>query len=799
MCHSHLVPGHLLILRTTIRTIVYLLHHQQSAIGFYTLVHNSIFEHHHLNHLMAPPAQSFGTPAAAAGQLPQYIGVNDFPDDCIVLESSVRDEALIENPRLLPDRAQEDLDPVVPYTLDNIPNIAGYLRRGQLDGIPAIEKMAWVNQACFKSLAADPEDPDLAAWCSSQLQLVTKMKSDLTTHMQDLIERHEEDKDAEKAIETLLDSWNHGPGKQIDVTPQELTSRLLVRTKIMADWRLLEQERNKTCSGRDELCRSVLNDEWASHPTWASEDSGFIAHKKNSYEEALHRIEEERHDYDFNIETCARTIQLLEPLAQQLANMSDQEQKAFQLPHGLGGQSESIYKRVIYKCYGRSKGNEVVEHLTTAPYVVIPVLLNRLKERKESWQLAQREWEKVWRDQTQRMFWKSLDHQHIAARSNDKRAFQIKTLQIEISIRREELKRLSHTRPSLARVPQLSTQVVDMNVVTDAAHLVLLHLEASGPAMTTEHHDVMAFFREFIPTFFGIDIAKFNADLKTRYTAAGTVDDDEQDANPEPRAFDNKTLKHLKNSSREGSLGSPSRATTPGEAIQESAGDTEPHQDVDMGEAAETQWLNHPQHLNLFKGKTIDLNLAYERTSYTLWGNTSIYCMVRCFLMLYERLLKIQEGEDECRAAVQQVDQGSAAKQLGLIDRSPQEFFDNTGPNADYYKQMLHKFEDVINQKLDFTEVEETLRRFYLASGYGMYGFEKMVAATGRYAFSVISSDSKERGQDMFQLFKRDRAKDTTTAGQQTDYRKSAEKLLRDSELYRIVWVSTMATMVRLR
>lgn len=44
------------------------------------------------------------------------------------------------------------------------------------------------------------------------------------------------------------------------------------------------------CSGRDEMCWEVLNDEWVGHPTWASEDSGFIAHRKNQYEEILLRL-----------------------------------------------------------------------------------------------------------------------------------------------------------------------------------------------------------------------------------------------------------------------------------------------------------------------------------------------------------------------------------------------------------------------------------------------------------------------------------------------------------------------------
>lgn len=48
------------------------------------------------------------------------------------------------------------------------------------------------------------------------------------------------------------------------------------------------------CTGRDELCWEVLNDKWVSHPTWASEEAGFVSHKKNQFEEALHKCEEER-------------------------------------------------------------------------------------------------------------------------------------------------------------------------------------------------------------------------------------------------------------------------------------------------------------------------------------------------------------------------------------------------------------------------------------------------------------------------------------------------------------------------
>jgi hypothetical protein len=148
------------------------------------------------------------------------------------------------------------------------------------------------------------------------------------------------------------------------------------------------QERLRPCSGRDEMCLEVLNDDWASHPTWASEDSGFVAHRKNMFEESLHRIEEERHDYDFNIEANAKVIQLLEPIGQAILGMDQAQREAYRMPIGLGGQSQAIYKRVMKKVYGE-RGPEVVADLFKDPCAVLPIVLARLKQKDEEWRFTQ--------------------------------------------------------------------------------------------------------------------------------------------------------------------------------------------------------------------------------------------------------------------------------------------------------------------------------------------------------------------------------------------------------------------------
>lgn len=155
-------------------------------------------------------------------------------------------------------------------------------------------------------------------------------------------------------------------------------------------YRLLpKRERLATCSGRDELCNSVLNDNWASHPTWSSEDSGFIAHRKNAHEEGLHRIEEERHDYDHHISVCERAVQVLEPLAQSIYNTPTDLQATMKLPADFQAQNHFVFKRVLTRIYGRERAIQVIHNLNERPASVVPVILLRIRQKVEEWKLSQ--------------------------------------------------------------------------------------------------------------------------------------------------------------------------------------------------------------------------------------------------------------------------------------------------------------------------------------------------------------------------------------------------------------------------
>ena len=263
----------------------------------------------------------------------------------------------------------------------------------------------------------------------------------------------------------------------------------------------------------------MLNDEWVSHPTWASEDnSGFQAHKKNIYEEAMHRCEEERHEFDFHLEAMSKTISALENINMKIQQMTAEEKSTFKLKPGLGLPNKSIYQRIVRKVYGKDAGTEVITTLHDCPAVAVPIVLQRLKAKDEDWRRAQREWNKVWREVDARNFYKSLDHQGITFKVTDKKTLTAKVLVSQIEIARDEQmsERAALLDPSANRtkpVHQLAYRLADMAVVKDATKLTLAYLDRLPIYSHSEKEKIEKWLLEFLVLFFVLDKEAFEKGL----------------------------------------------------------------------------------------------------------------------------------------------------------------------------------------------------------------------------------------------------------------------------------------------
>ena len=558
---------------------------------------------------------------------------------------------------------------------------------------------------------------------------------------------------------------------------------------------LPKRDQDKRCSGRDEMCYEVLNDQWASHPTWASEDSGFIAHRKNQYEDGLHRLEEERHDYDFHIESCHRTIQLMEPIVRSFLSMTEAERSSFQVSPALGGQSEAIPKRVIMYVYGRDKGAAVLQSMVERPTQVLPMLLKRLKQKYEEWRMTQREWDKVWREQMCKFYWRSLDHQGINAKNSDKKNFQQKTLTSEIQAKYEENKRdrdAGHRRKKY----QMACGFKDKEVIYDAGRLVLVALEREASIYNGgEQERIAAFLKDFVPLFFGLDRDDFierMADIPSKDEEDEANSDDINAAKARPPNVKKTDFLRRFGNGKDSSAVSESKESTPAA--------TAPSEDMpDAPDASETTSSENKDRA-LFtpsedqaKPKALALDEVHKRSDYNLYCNGTIYCFFRLFEMLYSRLVAVKQNEKKVHTAVSQFGKSNARPKaaiiLNMIDKLPGDLFADTGPDANYYSQVLQMCEDVVSGATEMNHLEEVLRRFYLQSGWHLYTIDKLLSSITRFIMNILSSDSKDKSVDMTNLFFKDRERAETTRTQEMQYRKHVQRLVKDGEIYRINYV----------
>ncbi|CAN8101622.1 unnamed protein product [Discula destructiva] len=577
-------------------------------------------------------------------------------------------------------------------------------------------------------------------------------------------------------------------------------------------YRLLpKRERLKPCSGRDELCASVLNDEWASHPTWASEDSGFVAHRKNAFEEGLHRIEEERHDYDFFIEACQKCIQLLEPIAQQMLTLPLQERANFTMPPGLGGHSQSIYKRVLKKVYGNENGPNVVNDMFSKPFSVVPVVLARLKQKDEEWRFSQREWERIWQTQTENLFLKSLDHMGLSVKSNDKRNLSAKHLIDMIKTKHEEQKR-SKTAQSEANRYQFLWKFNDKDVILDLLRFMCLYATNSGQHGQTEKERILDFFEMFLPQFFELPEDKVQEKL------AG-IDRDSSDEGGEdvaPAELSNgrsggrkkarsdllrAALDPGRNNSKsrhqkEGSNASGSKETTP-DLLSGNEEEMPDAPDDASGPAfgPDDRWLptaplpTVTSGANPLLGNDGDLkpDAFFRRPWYNFFCNQTLYVFFSILYTLYSRLKEVKENFGSVKHELDREKMNKPAKDLKLINDEPQWFKDCKA--HEHWGRTVQLIENFIDQEdMDENSYQDILRRYYLTNGWKLYTIQDLLKTLCRLALVCNNNDSKEKTSDLIKHYLQTRQNEETSYQVEISSRKFAEKCIKDGEMFVIRW-----------
>ncbi|KAI8071743.1 hypothetical protein BC940DRAFT_293603 [Gongronella butleri] len=542
---------------------------------------------------------------------------------------------------------------------------------------------------------------------------------------------------------------------------------------------------HQQCSGRDQLAWEVLNDVYVSHPIWASEDDGFIASKKSQYEEAMHRCEEERYDYNMTIEANLWTIALLEPIAKKIEAMSMDEKAQFRLSPGLGGETVSIYERIIKKVYEKDRGNEIIHLLYENPAHVVPILLKRLHQKDEEWKKAQREWNKIWRELDNKNYYRALDYQGITFKGNDRKAMTVKAMTMEIEALHKNKKIKQAGKSVTTKLPQqFMFGFPDASVFQDAVRVVYSYIDRQAGFTHHDREKIRTFLRSFLPMCFAVDNVEPEGLVPYSDNDDDEMIDEDDDAQSTNTEGDSDSDAARSPSSSSSTKNSPSQRRHHRRGRnQEDDHTMDLLRDVLTKNNASAKpepngtTTTTTTTTSASQGEPMDIDLphpkAHHRSVLHFFCNTTFYAFFRLFEMIYGRLLRLKVLDQDYISHPKEHGKkpNKIALQLGLYTSK----YDDIDTTKGQYQAILDLIDRFFEGEVEPQMFEEATRFLFVTDAYILFTIDKLVHTFVKQIQAVTTdADSVE----LIKLFRSDCELETVSPRTMSVYRMRSEEII---------------------
>ncbi|XP_061594257.1 paired amphipathic helix protein Sin3b isoform X2 [Cololabis saira] len=641
------------------------------------------------------------------------------------------------------------------------------------------------------------------------------------------------DKELSHAVSGLSDRYMEGGGgREVDYASCK---------RLGSSYRALPKTyQQPKCSGRTALCKEVLNDTWVSFPSW-SEDSTFVSSKKTPYEEQLHRCEDERFELDVVLETNLATIRVLESVQKKLSRLSPEDQDRFRLDDCLGGTSEVIQRRAVYRIYG-DKAPEIIEGLKRSPATAVPVVLKRLKAKEEEWREAQQGFNKIWREQYEKAYLKSLDHQGVNFKQNDMKALRSKSLLNEIESIYDERQEQSTEEGGVGQQARNSSGLAsssephmvftydDKQILEDAASLIIYHVKRQPTIHKDDKDHIKRIIQHFVPDLF----------FSRRGELSDTEDWTDEEAEPEEGGERGEGVTATAGAGGNGNSSNASGAAPTGQSQpqptlsqaqtqlqQQLNGESRrrrcsPPQPADTeasttststsqlaGTTASTPGSTPMETSSVAAGEKVDLRDPEAEHQKELDGvynlffvNNNWYFLLRLHQTLCSRLLRVyrqaerqllehraeQSRERLLMAEGRREKACDLAMELRLKQPSEVEL-------EEYYPAFLDMVRSLLDGNLDSTQYEDTLREMFTIHAYIGFTIDKVIHNIIRQLQHLVSDEVCLQVVDLY-LAERKRgaaggnlSSQCVRAAWETSYQWKAERVMAEENCFKVMFI----------
>lgn len=142
---------------------------------------------------------------------------------------------------------------------------------------------------------------------------------------------------------------------------------------------------------------------------------------------------------------------------------------------------------------------------------MIPLVLRRLIAKDEEWRDSQKQFNRIWREQNEKYYLKSLDHQSLSFKQNDLKYLRTKSLNNEIENiatsrqkKSEDQESENHnSSPSDTNsLPHMIFVYPDKSMIGIASNLIIHHVKRQTSVHKDDKRKIKHMMRQFIPDLF---------------------------------------------------------------------------------------------------------------------------------------------------------------------------------------------------------------------------------------------------------------------------------------------------------
>ncbi|KAK0425907.1 hypothetical protein QR680_009450 [Steinernema hermaphroditum] len=553
------------------------------------------------------------------------------------------------------------------------------------------------------------------------------------------------------------------------------------------------------CTGRSDLCKEVLNDVWVSFPSWSSEDTSNVSSKKTVHEEFIYRTEEERFELDIVIEVNKSAIDLLSHIEMKMKKMKPDDLAKLRFDDRFGGKSSSLMRRAMKRLYGEH-ANKMLEGLMYSPSIAVPRVLGRMRDKHREWIEAQKQFNRVWREQIEKNYAKSLDHQAASLKSSDMKMLKSKSLIHHIeNLYDERMAQLSETNPngtSDVDGPEMyMVYCKDRNVIYDVNDLLIHHVKRLPNLQKEEKQVVKVHVKKTLLELFGLEAQLLSDDEET---TAGEEDIGEKSEEKAKRRPVRKSLAERNKMPKKGKT-----ATKNSKSSKTLKTSKNSHKHRKSVKAA----MNAPYKYRLFFGSNVWL--MFMRLHHILADRLMVLKReTENMTIEYKDSLRLRAEQERIYKkygkGVESHETNAADTNRGLLLLKPA-----LQSPKNFYKKVLESVKNLLDGQMESSAFEDCMRSMFETRAYLTFTMDKIVVQMGKYLQQMINDQTNLKCFELYQKMKptvarnfmdlkrkNKKKKMLSICEKDQKYQSQAEILLRNQNCFKMFYLNAASPVI---